>query len=60
MLAEPKLLPRGTMIKCTAVYDNSESNLANPNPDRAVGWGDQSWDEMMIGFMDTVPATGDL
>ena len=56
VLEEPKLLPRGTMVKCTAVYDNSESNLANPNPDRAVGWGDQSWDEMMIGFMDTVPA----
>lgn len=56
ILEEPKLLPRGTMVKCTAVYDNSESNLANPNPDRAVGWGDQSWDEMMIGFMDTVPA----
>ena len=55
ILEEPKLLPRGTTIQCTAVYDNSESNPVNPNPNRAVGWGDQSWQEMMIGFFDTLP-----
>lgn len=55
ILEEPKELPKGTRILCTAVYDNSEKNLVNPDPNRSVGWGDQSWDEMMIGFMDTIP-----
>ncbi len=55
ILDQPKLLPRGTTIKCTAVYDNSEENLSNPDPTRSVGWGDQSWEEMMIGFFDTLP-----
>lgn len=54
ILDEPKLLPAGTQIVCTAVFDNSEANLANPDPTREVRWGDQSWDEMMIGFFDTV------
>jgi peroxiredoxin len=54
VLAEPKKLPRGTKVVCTAVYDNSAANLANPDPSRAVRWGDQSWQEMMIGFFDTV------
>ncbi len=54
ILAEPKPLPKGTRVVCTAVYDNSEGNLANPDPSREVGWGNQSWDEMMIGFFDTV------
>lgn len=54
ILAEPKRLPKGTQVMCTAVYDNSEDNLANPDPSRPVRWGDQSWEEMMIGFFDTV------
>ncbi len=53
-LAEPKLLPQGTRILCTATYDNSEANPANPDATRSVTWGDQSWDEMMIGFFDVV------
>ncbi|MCS7471193.1 redoxin domain-containing protein [Stieleria sp. ICT_E10.1] len=55
VLAEPLRIPRNTRIECTAVFDNSESNLTNPDPTRPVRWGDQSFDEMMIGFMDTVP-----
>ena len=55
-LANPKLLPRGTRLLCTARYDNSENNPNNPNPRRAVGWGEQTWDEMMIGYYTTVPA----
>ncbi|MGI9471394.1 MAG: redoxin domain-containing protein [Rubripirellula sp.] len=53
-LQEPLLLPRGTRIRCTAVYDNSPNNLSNPDPIRTVTWGDQSDEEMMIGFMGTV------
>jgi peroxiredoxin len=53
-LAEPKLLPKGTRIVCTAVYDNSAENIANPDPTRPVTWGDQSFEEMMIGFFSVV------
>ena len=57
ILAEPKLLPRGTRIICTAIYDNSENNPVNPNPDKMVRWGDQSYEEMMIGFFSTLPVS---
>jgi hypothetical protein len=46
------LLPKGTKIECTAHFDNSVNNPANPDAAKAVKWGDQSWEEMMIGFMD--------
>ncbi len=55
VLAEPKLLPKGTKIHCTATYDNSATNPFNPDPSATVTWGDQSWEEMMIGFFDTIP-----
>jgi hypothetical protein len=48
--AEPKLMPKGTIVKCTAAYDNSVSNPNNPDPTKQIRWGQQSWDEMMIGF----------
>jgi hypothetical protein len=49
-LREPKLMPKGTVLQCVAHFDNSEENLSNPNPEQAVRFGDQTWDEMMIGF----------
>lgn len=55
--ATPKRLPAGTRIECTAHYDNSVENLNNPDPGKRVFWGDQTWEEMMIGFVDyTFPA----
>ncbi len=51
-LAEPKILPPGTRVHCVAHWDNSENNLANPNPAATVNWGDQTYEEMMIGFFD--------
>jgi hypothetical protein len=51
-LEKPLLLPKGTKIECTAHFDNSPNNPANPNPNVEVRWGDQSWEEMMIGFFD--------
>lgn len=56
-LKEPLLLPRGTQVICTAVFDNSQYNLTNPDPNIAVRWGDQSFEEMMIGFMDAIPVS---
>jgi peroxiredoxin len=53
-LVEPRRMPIGSVIHCRAVYDNSEANLANPDPTKTVHWGDQSWDEMMLGFFDVI------
>lgn len=49
-LAEPKLLPAGTVVECVAHFDNSTNNPFNPDAKSEVRWGDQSWEEMMIGF----------
>jgi hypothetical protein len=51
-LRQPLSLPRGTKIHCEAHYDNSTANPANPDPDATVTWGEQSWDEMMMGYFD--------
>jgi hypothetical protein len=56
LLKAPLLLPKGTRIDCVAHYDNSANNKYNPDPTKAVHWGDQTWEEMMIGFFTyTVP-----
>jgi peroxiredoxin len=60
ILAKPKRLPKGTEIHCTAYYDNSKNNKSNPNPDETVHWGDQTWEEMMIGYFNVMPAEQDL
>ena len=52
ILAEPKLLPKGTKMHCTAYFDNSSDNLANPDPTETVRYGPQTWEEMMIGWFD--------
>jgi hypothetical protein len=51
-LAQPRLLPKGTVIECTAHYDNSANNKYNPDPTKAVPPGEQTWEEMMFGFFD--------
>jgi hypothetical protein len=51
-LEAPLLLPKGTRIKCTAHFDNSPNNPNNPDPTVEVRFGLQSWDEMMICYMD--------
>jgi peroxiredoxin len=45
-------MPKGTKMHCVAHFDNSENNLNNPDPKSSVRWGDQTWEEMMIGFYD--------
>lgn len=49
-LAEPLLLPKGSRIDCVAHFDNSANNPYNPDPTKEVRWGDQTWEEMMIGW----------
>lgn len=53
-LAKPLLLPKGTELRATAWYDNSPNNKYNPDPKSQVRWGDQSWEEMLAGFVDFV------
>lgn len=48
-LVEPIFMPAGTKITSIAHFDNSVQNTANPDPSRAVPWGEQSWDEMFFG-----------
>ncbi len=50
--ATPRFLPRGSRVKITAVYDNSDANPANPDPTKTVRWGPQTQDEMMIGYIE--------
>jgi peroxiredoxin len=45
-------LPKGTTFHCTAQFDNSANNPNNPDPKSTVRWGDQTWEEMMVGFYD--------
>lgn len=52
-LAEPKLMPKGTVLHCSATFDNSSNNPSNPDPARTVTFGEQTWDEMMIGWLAT-------
>jgi thiol-disulfide isomerase/thioredoxin/mono/diheme cytochrome c family protein len=52
ILAEPRRVPKGSQLECTAHFDNSSANPNNPNPGAFVIWGDQSWDEMMLGYFD--------
>jgi len=54
VLAEPKLMPKGTQLRCFATYDNSAGNLSNPDPTKWVFFGEQTWDEMMIGWFTAV------
>jgi len=59
-LAEPRRLKAGTTLQAVAIYDNSKNNPHNPDPDASVTWGDQTTDEMMVGFFDvSVPAATD-
>lgn len=55
-LAEPLALRAGTELQAVAWFDNSRQNLHNPDPDAAVRWGEQTSDEMMVGFFDVAVA----
>ena len=51
-LDQPIELTPGMKVKATAWWDNSPNNPANPDPSKEVRWGDQSWEEMLVGFYD--------
>jgi hypothetical protein len=60
VLAEPKRMPEGTVIRCIGHFDNSAGNPYNPNPLKEVHFGEQTWDEMLVGFFDWAIAYQDL
>jgi hypothetical protein len=53
-LKKPLFLPKGARLDCVAHFDNSARNKFNPDPTKDVRWGDQTWEEMMIGWYTTV------
>lgn len=60
-LKQPKVLPKGTVMECVAHYDNSPNNAFNPDPKSDVYWGDQTWEEMLAGFVDlAMPVTSTI
>lgn len=55
VLREPIDLPKGSKIYATGWYDNSDKNPANPDPTKKVGFGEQTWQEMQIGYVNWIP-----
>ena len=51
-LKTPLKLEAGTRLVWTGYFDNSAGNPRNPDPEAEVTWGEQSWEEMMVGFFD--------
>jgi hypothetical protein len=60
VFSEPKRMPEGTVVHCTATFDNSADNLMNPDPTKSVHWGEQTWEEMMVGTFEAVLEDQDL
>ncbi len=53
-LEEPIFMPAGSELQTVFTYDNSTNNRHNPDPTAEVRWGDQTWEEMMLGYYGTV------
>lgn len=57
-LAEPRFMPKGSTLLIKAHYNNSKDNPFNPDPSATVRWGDQTWEEMLIGYYGTIELPG--
>lgn len=57
-LKQPLELKPGDILACTAWFDNSANNPHNPDATQTVRWGDQSWEEMNVGFMEIAVPVG--
>lgn len=56
---KPRLIKGGSTLEAIAWYDNSPDNPANPNPNQTVKWGDQTDEEMLVGYVEYyVPGAG--
>jgi hypothetical protein len=52
--AERRTIPAGSRMEVTGWFDNSRNNPANPDPSKTVRWGEQTHEEMLIGFVEYV------
>jgi hypothetical protein len=52
VLKQPLMIPKGTTFLVTGWFDNSAKNKFNPDPTKAVRWGDPTYDEMLACFID--------
>ncbi|MEM6655060.1 MAG: alkyl hydroperoxide reductase, partial [Planctomycetota bacterium] len=57
-LLEPIATDPGFRVECTAHFDNSAQNLVNPDPEASVRWGDQTFEEMMLGLFEVAVPRG--
>ncbi|MBI2421596.1 MAG: cytochrome c [Candidatus Hydrogenedentes bacterium] len=48
-LKEPLRVPAGTVFRIVGRFDNSANNPNNPDPSKPVRWGEQTWEEMLMG-----------
>lgn len=55
-LSEPIYLKPGMKVDCIGWFDNSPNNKFNPDPTAEVRWGDQSWEEMLVNYVDVAVA----
>jgi hypothetical protein len=53
---DPVRVEKGSLLEVTAHYDNSANNPANPDPAKAVRWGDRSEEEMMTSWIEYLDA----
>ena len=60
VLDEPKPMPEGTVLHCEGHFDNSFANPNNPNPRRIVTFGEQTGDEMLVGYLNFALLDQDL
>ena len=51
-LKERKVIPKGTIVQITGYFDNSSRNKYNPDPTRAIRWGEPTSDEMLSCFLE--------
>ncbi len=45
-----RTVPAGTKIQAIGAFDNSSQNEYNPDAESKIMWGEQSWQEMFMGF----------
>jgi hypothetical protein len=50
--SKPLAIPKGTRIVVTTTWDNSAKNKFNPDPKKDIRWGDPTYEEMTIGWID--------
>jgi hypothetical protein len=51
-LRQPIPAPKGSRVECVAHFDNSAKNKFNPDPTARVHFGEQTWDEMLAGYVE--------